>query len=322
MGKVERPKKTETKKKSNKSKETEVGVAKTRGRYKAVIIDAKKLRTITEEKGYTVSRVCEIVGIANSAYWNWEHNNGKANIDTIKRVCNLLGIDIHDVLMPTETVQTAEDVKVVSDVVSEAIESEVEENPFKEIGDTQNVHTQFDTVNTNVMVLANVLKAYIDEKFDILNAKMDILGTETHKDLSEYYQRLMLELESNRVFDASMGSGKKPQAFFINAVEATKLLTGYNENDTYERYKDKINRMVSMISSVTKTPHKNILHGFYIEMTNTYGVVYDQCKKEYFEKYQHRDNGSTELIYENPIFRQIFYNMISDELKKVTKDIK
>ena len=279
-----------------------------KGKISTRLVDVVMLKQLVLEKGYTIQKFSSILGISPSIFWKWENLDTHPSGDTVKRIADFLGVD-------EETLYRSEDnvVDEVTEVTTVTDTTDISniDNVFKEIGETQNVHVQFDTVNSNVILLANVLKEYIDEKFDILTAKMDVLSTE----LSEYYQRLELSIDNGKL-------KPKPQAYFINRVEVNKLITGYNENDDYEKYRDKINRMVSVISSVTKAPHKNILHGFYIDMTNTYGVVYDQCKKEYFEKYQHTDSGSTELLYENPIFKQIFYNVISDELKRVTKDMK
>lgn len=278
----------------------------------------------TQNAGLTGKRVADILGISPSSYHNWSRSF-HPRTETLKRVAMLLGVKYTDLIIEEEETKAvpatnkADKATAPSTVVSSA--------SYKEIGDTQNIHEIFAILNENIITLGNTLNAFM--------AKQDAVNSDITLELS----RLKLRLSEANLADKNKEPAedsnapepahvepqinvsvtppiKKPVATPIRTDEVKSLYSGFSDKDSYDIYRMKVNRMVHFIAIRKKCTHKQMLHKYYKEMTNTYGCVYDQLKKDYYAKYQHRDSGSMELIYEEPIFREIYYNMIAADLKQ------
>ena len=250
------------------------------GRYngETVCIDYEYLVKVTRKAGYTGNSISRILGIAKSSYTNWK-KNGTARLESVKRIADLLGIPVENFIKTEDTIVSGPDVVVPV-------------SKLQEIGDTQNIHSIFEILNSNIIMLASMVQ-----------------------DMQEQLTKLsipkVVEVEPVNVVK------EKPIAFIVNKEEIDRLISGFDVKDTFEEYRKKVNCMISIIASYKKTTHKQVLHDYYKLMTNVYGVVYAQLKKDYYSKYQHKDSGSLELLYEEPIFREVFYNVLSSKLMDI-----
>lgn len=268
--------------------------------FETVKVNMNIIRELTKKAGYTGTQVCNIVGIGTSSYSNWT-TRGVARKDSISRIAKLFNVTVEDLCV--------KDVNMNTEL---AVDSPTVVSGLKEIGDTQNIHEIFEIINSNIITLANMV-----EDIKHINAF-------EHAKIYEQMQKLMpkpeLLLDKPIVINPPIKK-EKPVAFNVNRETIEDLINGFNVKDSYDVYKRKVNRMVSIIATDKKTTHKQVLHDYYKEMNEVYGVVYEQLKKEYFNKYQHKEEGgSLELLYEEPIFREIFYNIISSKLVEIRKE--
>ena len=283
-------------------------VKKTTGKYAGedvVAIDIDKLESLVKSHNLTKIDVCKSVGISQSSFSNWRKRGGNALLTTVQSVAEFFNVNVMDLLKTDEKPVIDDSTVFESDITNTVVTDNIE-NQFRNI-DTLNIHEALDIINSNIFTAFNVLQnnlyAYIDSKFDAL-----------HNELFDSISNLYPQLEIDDDVEEDVNSSK-PIAFHVSVGEIANLVSGFSWDDDFEAYKKKIYRMAAIIACYKKCPRKSVLHSFYIEMTNTYGVVYDQLKKEYYANYQHASSGSTELIYEDNKFRQIFYNLISDMLK-------
>lgn len=95
----------------------------------------------------------------------------------------------------------------------------------------------------------------------------------------------------------------------------------YDESDSYEVYSRKIMRYVGAIASMRGVTTKQVLCDCYKEMTNVYGVVFDQLRKEYRDKYGQPAPSSMELLYKSGIFTGVFFNVVVSAYQNATSSI-
>lgn len=57
-----------------------------------------KLKTIIEQKGYTINKVTELSGLSENTIYNWYNKGAEPSIHALKAVCDVLGISIASLL--------------------------------------------------------------------------------------------------------------------------------------------------------------------------------------------------------------------------------
>lgn len=245
------------------------------------------------------------IGYSTIGYWR---TFKRANIDAIRRLADFFKVDIHE---------------FVTDPIEEEKSTEVDQKvsgiSLTPIGDTLNVHELFEIINSNIMAVANALSDYIESQNDkndeFIKAINELNINNTAKIVS-----IIGEITNSQNKSDKKQQDKITKPIAVTNEEVSKLSSSYKEEDSYEIYRNKINRMISIISAYTGFTRNQLLHDFYSTMTNVYGCVYDQLKKEFHSRYKYNETSSMELIYFNEIFRQIFYNIISDEMVKSHND--
>ncbi len=283
------------------------------------VLNIEAIEEAVKKSGMSKPRICNILGIAECSFNNWKRNR-KASVETITRLASLLNVDPETFWEePTVNHTVEESQKNITAVTTDKAVTPVV--ALKEIGDTQNIHEIFQIINSNILALGRAFEGHISSQTvkdeEILTAINELKHSQTIvysmdvKDITDKAEPAKEEVKESAEIKPIK---QKPVAISANEIET--LLKSYNQSDDYEEYNRKINRMVHFISVYGKEPHKEILHRFYKEMNKVYGVVYEQLKKDFIAKYHHRDSGSMELIYEDAIFREIFFNIISDELAK------
>ena len=305
------------------------------------VFNYKKLEEAVKAANLSKNKVCAILGISSSSFRHWETAKYGPNTKVLRRLCDLLNINVDDLY--TETAVEANPQKETKNTASEKAKADktadVDGFEFNTIN-TQNIHEIFNIINNNILTLSRAASysnknTYEDikkceEKIDALSGKVDVLITELREHfaaINDPEKKIMpiakAEKPAPKASVAPITVKKEIKAVNIDPNsskindECKNLINGYTVLDNFEQYRTKINRMVSLITFKTKDTHKQTLHQFYEELNRVYGVVYDQLKKEYIAKYHKKNTGTTELIYENEIFREIFYNLVAGRLTSI-----
>lgn len=268
------------------------------------------LLNATENAGLTPHKVCNILGISTSSYWNWKNTGKGPGKETLPRLAKLLNVEPS--VFYTEPTQN--DSVKNGDSANNSADTPAR---YKNI-DTQNIMDIFGVINDNILTFVNdANKAAVENQ-----NKIDVL----QKTVNELTQKMDLLLHlvgpaNNKEHTALTKPIDAPKTVRVPMTSEFKSLSeAYNRNDSYDVYKNKINRMVGMITAKTQDTHKQTLHKLYKEMTNVYGVVFDQLEKDYIAKYKKKNNGTIELLYENELFRNIFYNLVVSKAGTVLKE--
>lgn len=276
----------------------------------------QRLETAIKNSGMTKNKICKILNISSQSFINWRNRGTTPSDEILSRLAELLDINAEDLF------------DVVTEEVVEKPKAEPKEKDgfvlnkgFKKI-DTQNIHDIFEIINSNILLLAdNMSKATL-----ISDAKIAKLEEELQEIKKIASEKTVIALkkapvEEEKKEEAKSGAVDKAIAKIkekeVENVQPQKLLVAYNKDDTFQMYREKINRMVSIIANKNNDTYKQTMHKFYEEMNRVYGVVYSQLEKEFKDKYHRKHTGTVELIYESEMYRQLLYNMVATKLSRM-----
>ncbi len=295
-----------------------------------------------KKAGMSRNKVCKIIGIAESTCRHWKEPSSKGpNLAVLNKLCTLLGCKPEDLYFNEEQPAPVVEAKEPKKTAEQSLTG------FKTI-DTLNVIDMIKIINENVLLLAKNVDvmaklnssqnaalsdavAGLSKEVTGLNGTVEALSKKVnggrpaahapqssdHVILLDSKMKETALKKETKTEQVKQEEQKKIEK--DNLIKEYKSLAGeYNADDDFDAYRVKINRMVSLIIHATNETFKHTIHKYYKEMTLVYGVVYRQLEKEYFDKYQKKHRyGSTELLYENEIFREIFYHLISDKLGEI-----
>ncbi len=301
------------------------------------VFNYEALMDAVNKSGLSRNRICNILGLSSASFVTWEKSVKGPNATTVARLCTLL--DIKPEQLYKESAEPEKVAEKEKDTVTPPdCSKEFEEESLKKI-DTLDIHQVFNIINDNIIALSHNLNLM----YARLSSEISQVRKEGHDDSAHLLDQMQKMQDFLKEMSAkspeakiSEPSARKDRPVMIITPEVIKgnstepvasvkgskkeianLVKGYKSEDDFNTYRAKINRMVGLINEETGDTHKQTLHKFYEEMNHVYGVVYDQLKKEYYNKYQRKDNGTTELIYENELFREIFYHLIATKLDEV-----
>jgi hypothetical protein len=183
--------------------------------------------------------------------------------------------------------------------------------------------------------LANKLEMYQDECADVLakaflpqyqksndipNEYKDYIDQRVQQCVTSYIEPLHKEFQHglNSIHNAFIGVQKALPA--INKVLPTNITNSDSNGvesvvDETVLWKRKIYAQADNIvkNSPTLTKNPQVLHSVYTVMRNQYGIVFEQEKREYKEKYGIEHNVSTiDIVADNQKLKSLFESILSD----------
>ncbi len=283
-----------------------------------VKVNTERLDELIESSGMSRYKIGCTLGFSSACFNNWKKGSG-AYVKDVKRLANLFGVDMSEFVVQTSQNDDAAEAKSNADIKNGS------ENELVPIGDTLNVHSIFEILNHNILVLGR--------KLDNLAASQNVVNEEMKGQISS----VMIALENigDAIMSAEEAKQEKVEEKSVATEEETvtetvdslgelsqsmkELRHGFSDRDDYTTYKGKIYRMIKYIAEKNGNTEKQEMHKYYKMMNRVYGVVYDQLEKDFWDEMHRRNNGSLELLYHNELFRCIFYNKVSDDLADLYK---
>ena len=180
-----------------------------------------------------------------------------------------------------------------------------------------------DTVNANISVLNQNMHTDYTELTSYIDANVDVLKEniteckENAKDNFQFFKEVLKEIE-NRGISANKGSGtvKKITLYTNEPQAAVKYAKETVTDESLDVYKEKINTMITFISKKKDHVWSQVAHDINKEFESTYGENITALKRLYAATNNKAVSDITvaEVIYDNPIYRNIYYNMISNKV--------
>ena len=282
-----------------------------------------KLKNTLVERNITRKQLAEDLHIS-SAFLSEIKNGRKISPEKLDKICRYLNISKEDLILGTN-----EKVPVTENVPDMEInESEVSPLPpvlhfeYKEF-DSQNPMENMKTINENIITLGtavNTLFEQLSEKdisFKSLNDKLDDFTARTDNDFN-LLKGILKDIESAKVkAPADNFTVKKPIARKSDPILAFEYAKQKGNQNSLEEYKNKVNTMITYISKKKDLIWGQVAHDINKKFETTYGENITSLKKIYAKEHQLEgisDVTVTEAIYNNYIYRDIYYNIIADEV--------
>lgn len=268
----------------------------------------ERLEDCIQKSGMSKNKICRILGIGDSTLSNWKVHK-HPTMKTLKRVCELLDAEIDTLFEEVEIKKE----KPVEEVVKNTITAEKTETAmpvitdgYKTIEPTHNLYERMEIINNNILLLASQLQ----------NMKT-LPAIEPAKEIT------IEETKEKQPAEKEEAKPAKPVAKKTDHEAKCKEMLEKKINDvdtdtlSQESFIGKINDMVALIAKAKDSTFNNMMHHYYKELTNVYGVVYDQLKKEYVAVHGGSPKSTMEMVYQNKDIRKIMYNIIATDLSHI-----
>jgi len=269
--------------------------------------------------GRSVKDLSEITGIPANYIYKWNQGR-KASVENAKKFSKNLGVKTRDLFynVPSNSNKRTTEGPTLVHLDSTLTGFQADTNTTIP-GSTDSMLVSMSGVgsedemlkilNANLSIIYNTINtrdiSKVLEYNEVLSSKIDILIQKVTY-IESYISSLQYNIPNNKIH-----KGKRK----VSSVNDKKDIV-YDETDTLEEYSNKIDRLLHIISVRDNVPVCEIKNNFYRQMNSVYGVVWSQLQKEYFLKYGRKQTWSLALLYENKVFRQIFFNIIKTESTK------
>ena len=278
----------------------------------------KNLDASVKKHGVSPEKIEKTIGAAKGTYSGWL--SGKPVKDThAVAVAKILGVRVSDVFVLASD-KAAKPKANPSDDIAKSPE-------LSSVKGMLQVFDVFGVINDNLQSMTDYMTS-LDSKAakrqDELNSsvKKDIAVLSSRLDSIEKSMSLILEkIEDVHKPDntkiVQIDSKKSQLKRKMPAVSSEPVNSTFSLTDDFEHYVKKINSMAQHIASASGQTRDDVLHMFYTEMNRTYGVVYDQLKKEYKANHGTSQAWSMALLYDNTLFREIFFHIVQAMYEEV-----
>lgn len=161
-----------------------------------------------------------------------------------------------------------------------------------------NVLENINCINENVLIMANEMKDYINKlEEQLYEIKQALSDSEKKQDkMQAVITNLISHIENNPV------QVDNPNTAILNET----IIQSNTQTDSFEEYKQKIYKLVTFISKKKDLIFNQIMHDCYKKFLRVYGIDCTQLKKEI------KAAGPLQAVYENELYREIFFNMVCD----------
>ena len=271
-----------------------------------VCFDYDLFMSLIEKSEYSKASLCKAVNISTNTPLNWRNKFSWSSFTkaTIPQICYLLKCKEADLVKTPEEMEALK-----KEVPSSEIPAGYQTIKDIPVGQVSKI---FEVFNENLLQLAKDVQALklekdqdsekikqIDEKIDSFMKLFEpVKKEEKHEDDS--------------IEDAT---GELPE-FTVELKEIPNVIAPFDPADSFTDYKFKVNHMAHLLALADGLTHKQELSKLYKDMTKVYGVVYDQMSHDFLAAHGRKPNGSMELLYENELWREIFYATTMDKVTK------
>ncbi len=292
----ENPKEPETPKPENKNTEK--------------VFVYERLEDCIQKSGMSKNKICRILGIGDSTFSNWKVHK-HPTMKTLKRVCELLDAEI-DTLFKEVEIKKEEPVNNKPEATTEIEKTEIIApkitDGYKIIEPAHNLYERMEIINNNILLLASQLQ------------NMRTLPiTEPAKVITEEETKEKQPAEKEETKPARPVAKKTDHEEKYKEMLDKKINNVDTDELSQETFIGKINGMVALIAKAKDSTFNNMMHHYYKELTNVYGVVYDQLKKEYVTAHGGSPKSTIEMVYQNKNIRRIMFNIIATDLSHIKK---
>ena len=181
-----------------------------------------------------------------------------------------------------------------------------------EITDETDIYAIANVLNNNIKNVAERLTEISNPVKELQNI---IAVMKSLSDKISDIEKKMDKIEGTSVIIDSKGVMSKKKASADNdnqklKIEVTKENIKYDIHDDCKHFLAKTDAMIKKIAKDRGQSFNDVNNEYYTKMNRIYGVVWDQLRKEYYAKYGMQARRTAELLWANPNFGQVYFNLL------------
>lgn len=299
-------------------------------------------------KGITIKELSSRIHIDKTNYSSYNRGKTSPCVETVYKICKELGCSTEELIGCSGEYlnkllknNNKEPLFLITDLDGSNQNNDKKENSTNlkdniisdEIQLTHfsgtNVIENIETINKNLILLAKIMSAdrrMCLEKIENLNKTNHELAEEARNlrnKLTVIEDSLRcnctnIEVKTN-VEKQAFAENKEQQNNQATSITKVAAVPGNNyctekeaktiaktntSRDSAETFKSKIYKLTSFISKKNNLIFNQVMYNNYNQFARTYGVNYNCLKKET------KATSTLDAIYENPLYREIFFNMV------------
>lgn len=269
-----------------------------------------------KQKNLTIAQLSELIKRDKTIYSTYKLGKASPSMETVKRIVAALECSTKDLIGVSEDKlneiagykmftekdhDTQTEISASADSTTIAVPhcfAEESVYDYKHF-ENQNVIENMNIINENILLLVKNITDYKDSFED----KMSCLIA-ANENLLERIETLE---KRNMINVAAQPKTKSVTLWGNNHCSEKELKEIVNSaiiSDDCNTYKQKIYKIINYISKKKHLTFNQILHDNYNQFSRVYGFNYDELKKE------SGANTTLDAVYENPLCREIFFNMV------------
>lgn len=282
----------------------------------------KYFQQMREKRKMSLQEVADKVGINVVNFHYYKNGSCVPSNGTITKICDVLKADSNLLIvkndqkykkmnLPETTEDTQEEPPILSEIDTITDSTTAEEMEKKELklisfSDT-NVINNLNIMNENIILASKMIleeNSSLKEEINLLKEQIDSLK----KDHDVIVTALKLLSMKNEEKEKEEKQEKQEKSIEEDLDFLQKCQTSSSLNMSSAEFRDNVFAMVKYIGRKKNLIFKQVLCNLYKEFLNIYGINVNDLKKNYKEK------NNLEAIYENELYRDIFYNMLVSKL--------
>lgn len=285
-----------------------------------------------EEEDISAPIFCKLIGFSYSSLNKWTNNVYLPRSETLIAFSKYFDKPISSFLMEDtnklEDEQKAEEKEPLHNTeevmnpdkgeISENCNSLCEYKTFEE----GNVLGNMKIINDNIVLLASEFlkdkQKAIDFAFNMKNSISSIL--EAMKDLEEKFADISDRLSSaENKLDMQIPKATIRTSTILPPVlsdnEVISVCKTSIKTDDFLTYKSKVQKLISYIGKKKNLVYNQIAHDLYKQFESVYGMSLTLMRKDYT-----KETNVLNVIYDEPVAREVFFNMIATEASHYAGD--
>ena len=309
------------------------------------------------EKGYNQRTLSKRMDIDPASVSSWVTYKSMPKLPNATIICELLGVSRRDLILRGKRASDYKNMLIEkyekelsgqADTEEKSTEESKEEKKddlpkFRRITSSR-VDECFNTINDNVLLLASVLlrgaketsnntesilKDILDRQNEMMMlccdmmSRLDTLERKESIVVKRVEQSVELPLKCSPeevvVDEVPLVKEKLYPKYTKESVDA--ILRSFSSDVKFKEFRGQVMNMAAIYSDIKGIASNQALSEVYKKMTNVYGIVFTQLRKEYKEKNGSNPSSTLQAVYSNEMYRSIMHSILSDMVSNAVEEV-
>lgn len=314
------------------------------GKSKNLVLNKNLIKARLHDEHYSLREFSRLLGAGYSSLSRWINGGGLPMPEYAVALASYFNIELNELFIDKDTKEQEEETVdttmpfapskeeiVTASSKKETTEAQVPAYTYK-IFEEGNVLGNMKVINDNIIMLSKQLSnnamsgdaANNFKYFNDVTKNMEITLAEMQNKMDEFEATIMDALKAITLTLSNTDS-EQPKAISKMVIPRKNLSnedviemckTGCKDNG-FPTYKDKITKLITYISKKKNLIYNQVAYDFYKNFEKVYGMSLSSITKASKDK----TTNVIEAIYDEPVAREIFFNIIATEASHLAGDM-